>query len=171
MKRSTLQKIVLSGVFAALIFVMTAFLSFPLPGGGYANLGDCFVLLAGLLIGPVYGGIAAAVGSAFADLFAGFGIYAPVTFAIKGIMAAVFALIVGKATAKLGIIRLTLSAVLSEIIMVLGYFLFETLLYGIVGSAVNIAGNSVQGIVGAASAIILSSVLIKTGITKKLSKQ
>ncbi len=142
MKRIALQKMVLSGVFAALIFVMTAFLSFPLPGGGYANLGDCFVLTTGLMIGPIYGGLAAAV----------------------------FALAAGKATAKFGLVRLGLSAVLSEIIMVLGYFLFESFLYGLIGAAANTVGNSVQGLIGAIAAVVLSGVLFKTVITNKIRK-
>ncbi len=170
MKRITLQKIVLSGLFAATVFVATALFPFPLPGGGYANLGDCFVLTAGLLLGPVYGGLAAAVGSLLADLFAGFGIYAPATFVIKGVMALIFALFIGKKSSKVGILRLSLAAVCAEVIMILGYFLFESVLYGIGGAAVNIVGNSAQGLVGAASAIILSEVLFKTKATQKIGK-
>ena len=44
-------KIVLSGLFAAVIFVLTAFVPIPL-GHGYANAGDVFVVLSGVMLGP-----------------------------------------------------------------------------------------------------------------------
>ncbi len=170
MKQNTIQKVVLSGLFAALIFVMTAFLPFPLPGGGYANLGDCFVILAGILLGPLYGGLAAAIGSGFSDLFLGYGIYAPATFVIKGVMALVVALIAGKRPLKFSFVRLTAASLLSEMIMVGGYFLFEIPLYGIGGAAADTIGNSVQGVVGIVASIVLATLLFKTKIIDKISQ-
>ena len=52
----------------ALTFVSTMFIRVPLVLG-YINLGDAFVLLSVFILGPVYGTIAAGVGSALADLF------------------------------------------------------------------------------------------------------
>ncbi len=170
MKQNTIQKLVLSGLFAALIFVMTAFLPFPLPGGGYANLGDCFVILAGLLLGPVYGSLAAAIGSGFSDLFLGYGIYAPATFVIKGLMALTVAVIAGKRPLKFGFFKICLSSLLAEVIMVGGYFLFEIPLYGIMGAAADTLGNSIQAVVGAVSATVLTCVLFKTRIIDLISK-
>ena len=63
-------KIVLSGLFAAVIFVLTAFVPVPL-GHGYANAGDAFVVLSGMMLGPWAGLAAAGVGSAMADLYLG----------------------------------------------------------------------------------------------------
>jgi uncharacterized membrane protein len=170
MKLNTTQKVVLSGLVAALIFVMTAFLPFPLPGGGYANLGDCFVILSGILLGPIYGSLAAAIGSCFSDLFLGFGIYAPATFIIKGVMAFVVSLILGNSSPTFKFGRLILASVLAEIIMIFGYFLFEIPLYGLPGAVADIIGNSVQGVVGAVSAVILITILYKTKIIQKINK-
>ena len=50
-----------------------------------------------------------------------------------------------------------ISGVLAEIIMVLGYFIFEGFLYGFIPSIVNIPVNAVQGIVG----IVIGTILIK----------
>ena len=47
--------------------------------------------------------------------------------------------------------------IIAEIIMVFGYFVFEGFLYGFAPSALNIAGNCLQGVAG----IIVSTLLIK----------
>ena len=60
---------------AALICVATMVIKIPSPLNGYINLGDCIVLLSGWLLSPVYGFMAAGLGSALADLFAGYVTY------------------------------------------------------------------------------------------------
>ena len=72
---------------AALCCVATMIIKIPSPLKGYLNLGDCVVLLSGWLLGPAYGFAAAGIGSALADIFSGYVIYAPATFIIKGLMA------------------------------------------------------------------------------------
>lgn len=57
------------------------------------NLGDCFVLLSGWLLGPWYGAAAAGIGSMLVDLLSGCGHYVPGTLIIKGLDALVAALI------------------------------------------------------------------------------
>lgn len=74
-------KIIMGGLFAALVFIGTL-ISVPMPSYGYINIGDCFVLLSGIALGPV-GFIASGVGAALADLALGYAIYAPATFFIK----------------------------------------------------------------------------------------
>ena len=64
----------------------------PLPYG-YVNAGDIFVLLAGFCLGPLYGGAAAALGCALADLLCGYAIYAPATSVIKFAVAALSVLL------------------------------------------------------------------------------
>ncbi|MBQ3935440.1 MAG: ECF transporter S component, partial [Ruminococcus sp.] len=51
--------LVLAGLFAAIITVSTMMIRIPTPTKGYINLGDCFVNIAGWLLGPLYGGAAA----------------------------------------------------------------------------------------------------------------
>ena len=74
------QKIVMSSLLAALACVATMIIKIPSPLNGYINLGDCVVLLSGWLLPPVYGFVAAGLGSALADIFSGYIIYAPATF-------------------------------------------------------------------------------------------
>ena len=93
MKYENLKKLVLAGVFAALACVATMVIQIPSPMNGYVNLGDCVVLLAGWLLGPVYGFAAAGVGSMLADILSGYAHYAVGTFLIKGVMALVASLL------------------------------------------------------------------------------
>ena len=88
-----MQKLVLAAMFAALGCVATMVIQIPAPTG-YVNLGDAIVLLAGFTLGPAYGFVAGGLGPAMADLLLGYGMYAPGTFVIKGLVA-VIAIIVG----------------------------------------------------------------------------
>ncbi|MGN1050948.1 MAG: ECF transporter S component, partial [Acutalibacteraceae bacterium] len=127
MRNKNIYSLCLSAVFAAVIFVATAFLAFPLFAG-YANFGDCFIILSGVILGPVYGPLASGIGAGLADLFAGYGIYAPATFVIKGLMSlAVYGIYVLLKKKKYSIF---VCGIVAEIIMILGYFIFEVFLYG-----------------------------------------
>ena len=63
MNDKKIRKLVLAALLAALVCVATMVVQIPSPMQGYVNLGDCFVLLSGWLLGPWYGfaaGLAAA---------------------------------------------------------------------------------------------------------------
>ena len=160
-------KIVLSGLFAAIIFVLTAF--FPIPlGHGYANAGDVFVVLSGIMMGPWAGLAAAGVGSAMADLYLGYSVYAPATFVIKGLMAVVACLIFKSLKNKR--LKTAVSYIVCELIMVSGYFLFETIFFGIGVALADVVGNLLQAAFGAAVGITLTSVLMKTRVMNEYMK-
>ncbi|MBR2722409.1 MAG: ECF transporter S component [Clostridia bacterium] len=157
MKTKT-QKAVITALLAALVCVATMVIKIPSPLNGYLNLGDCVVLLSGWILSPFYGFLAAGIGSALADLFSGYAIYAPATFLIKGAMALVAYFGFRLFQKKLGnLVSRILSGTLSEVVMILGYFLFEGILYGFLPSVPNIPANAVQGAAG----LILGIVLIK----------
>ena len=165
--KSTTKKIVISAMFASLICVATMVIKIPSPLHGYINLGDAFVLLAGWCISPLYAFLAAGIGSGLADLLSGYALYAPATFLIKGIMAIIafygFKVINGKANKVIS--RIT-SGVMAEVFMIIGYFLFEGILYGFVPSIVNIPPNAVQGLAGIIIGILLINIFNKYKIFK-----
>ncbi len=157
MKTKT-QKIVMAALLAALTCVATMIIKIPSPLKGYLNLGDSVVLLSGWLLSPLYGFLAAGVGSALADIFSGYVTYAPATLVIKGLMALAACFGFKILNKKLGNLpSRIISGIVAEIIMVLGYFVFEGFLYGFIPSIVNIPANVMQGIAG----IILGTILIK----------
>ena len=86
---SKIKQLTIAALFAALACVATMIIKIPSPLKGYLNIGDCVVLLSGWLLPPFYGFLAAGIGSALADLFSGYMIYAAATFVIKGLMALV----------------------------------------------------------------------------------
>lgn len=160
------KKIVMAALMAALACVATMIIKIPSPLKGYLNLGDCIVLTAGWLLSPTYGFLAAGLGSALADVFSGYVTYAPATFIIKGLMALIAFYGFKLLNKKIGNLpSRIISAIVAEIVMILGYFVFEGFLYGFIPSAVNIPANGVQGIAGLIIGVILIKVFEKSKIT------
>lgn len=172
MKTMKTRDLVLASLFASLVFIGTYFFSFPLPTGiGYIHLGDTFVYLSGALLGPIGGALAAGVGSSLADLMLGYGQYAPVTFVIKGLNA----FIVGSAfksmiKSEVAMVKkitvFIISAALAGTTMVLGYFLYEIVLYQLAGALPGILMNSIQ----AGSSLVFGTILFVTFRSTALSK-
>ena len=167
MSDKKIRKLVISAMMAALTYIATMVIQIPSPMNGYVNLGDCFVLLSGWLLGPWYGGAAAGIGSMLTDLLSGYGHYAPGTFVIKGLDALVAALLfrtMGRtSTAAL------VSGLVGEAIMVAGYFGYAALLLGKgLGAAASIPGNLVQAALGLLIGFLLLKVLQKTRIAEKI---
>lgn len=160
--KSKTFELTLTALFAALACISTMVIQIPTPTDGYVNMGDCFVLLSGYILGPVYGGLAAGIGSMLADIFSGYAYYAPATFIIKGLMA-VCAYFIAKLIVKLmgktsfaNAAATVVAAVIAEIIMISGYFLFAAVFLGAgLGAVSGIPGNLVQ----AAFAIITAPML------------
>lgn len=162
---SKTKTIVLSALMAALACVATMIIKIPSPMKGYLNLGDCVVLAAGWLLPGGYAFFAAALGSALADLFSGYIIYAPATFIIKGVMGLIaFVCLKLKTGGMNKLISQLIGGVLAEITMVAGYFIFEGFLYGFGASVVNVLPNAMQGLAGIIFGILLIKVLEKANL-------
>lgn len=169
MKHQSLLKIVLCAMLAALVCVATMIITVPSPLGGFLNLGDGLVLLSGWLLGPLYGFLAAGLGSALADLFLGYAFYVPGTFLIKGLSALLCALLI-RALGRV-INRRPLSFIgaglVAEIEMVVGYFAYSAIFQGEGwGAIVSVPGNAVQGIAGICVFTVLAAVFEKYRITR-----
>ncbi len=162
---SNTKKIVMAALMAALTCVATMMVQIPSPLKGYLNLGDCVVLTAGWILSPVYGFLAAGLGSALADLFSGYVLYAPATFVIKGCMALIAFYgwkLIHKKIRDLP--SRIISGIAAELMMILGYFVFEGFMYGFALSVVNIPANGVQGMAGLVIGIVLTKLFTKRKI-------
>lgn len=167
MSDKKIRKLVISSMMAALVYIATMLIQIPSPMNGYVNLGDCFVLLSGWLLGPWYGGAAAGIGSMLTDLLSGYGHYAPGTFVIKGLDALVAALLF-RSMGRTSVAALV-SGLIGETIMVTGYFAYAALLLGKgLGAAASIPGNLVQATMGLLIGFLLLKVLQKTRIAEKI---
>lgn len=166
MKSEKLQQLVTAAMFAALCFLGTFIIKIP-TFHGYIHLGDCMVLLSGLLLGPLYGGLAAGIGSMLSDILAGYISYAPGTFLIKLLAASLCAIIFksiqthvksekGRATLSF------LSGIAGGIIVVIGYLFYEYSILGYgAGAFPSIFTNIIQATTGAVLSTILYPVLLK----------
>lgn len=152
-----IRKLTFSALFAAIVCLATAVFPLPLPFG-YVNMGDAFILLGAAVLGPVYGAVSGGIGAALADLFLGYGIYAPATFVIKALMAlmlcGVLRLLRNSSVPRL--IKGLLGSVCAEVVMVLGYFAYECILYGAAGALATVFGNLVQGCFGVIAFSVLN---------------
>jgi uncharacterized membrane protein len=172
MKRKTgssdqgLTRTALVAALAALAAFGTLLIRVPIPATtGYFNIGDIFVILAGLWLGPIGGLIVGAVGPTIADAI-GFPQFILATSVTKGLEGLIVGLIGGRQDAPLG--RKAAAAVAGAVTIVAGYFVFEAFIYPALGKSipffavtdigaalVEILPNSVQGVIGAAGGLAL----------------
>ncbi len=87
-KEISVEKIALTGLFAALSYVVFTFLQIKisLPGGDATSihLGNAVCVLGALMLGGVYGGLGGAIGMTIGDLLDPiYIVYAPKTFILK----------------------------------------------------------------------------------------
>ena len=163
-------------MFAALILMATYVFKIPTPAVGYIHVGDGFVLLAGIFLGPGLGGLAAGIGSGLSDLIGGYPVWVPGTFVIKFLTALIAAILyrflnqkIRKTKLAVSIPAVVISGIVGEIVMIFGYFLYNILIISLTNgsfsgtglasavtlSVTEIPFNVIQGVVG----IVLASLL------------
>lgn len=106
--QSNIRRLIFASMMAAVVYVASAFLQLSIPtaiGTTRIHLGNVMCLLSGMLLGPVYGGVAAGVGSMLFDLTSPVYISsAPFTFIFKFAMAWLCGKIVKKRPGQFGFI-------------------------------------------------------------------
>ncbi|MGN0624079.1 MAG: TIGR04002 family protein [Oscillospiraceae bacterium] len=115
-----IKLLAVSGLFAALIYVVTAYIHIP-TGVGYTHPGDGLIYLAASILPLPYAVAASAIGGALADGLTGFAIWMPATIVIK----AVTALFFSNKKEKIISVRNIIGIIPSLILCVVGYSLYE----------------------------------------------
>lgn len=161
MRSKRVKKVVMCALFSAMICIATIVIQIPMPFAGYINMGDCVVLLAAFLLGPLYGAVAGGIGSALADVIVGYAQYMPATLIIKAVMALLAAVIYKKMKNK--DIAAVAGGVVAETLMIAGYFGYTAVIMGNgISALATVPGNSIQAIAGICVAFILQkSILMK----------
>lgn len=124
-KYFTVRNIALTGILAAIIFVLTKFISIPIPsplGKTALSVGNAMCILSALLFGPITGGLAAGIGNALVDLSDP--AWAPefwITFINKFLMAYVAGLVMYKLKPGSKEIRVWLAGLLGSLTYCLLY--------------------------------------------------
>ena len=149
--KTSTRQLTLAALFMALTTVATMVIHIPVPATqGFVNVGDSFVLLSGLLFSHYYGALIGGVGSALADLFLGYTIFAPVTLIVKAIEALLASYIDRGNT-----VSRVIAVIVGVIWMVFGYFIFEVFMFDLPVALSAVIPNSIQGIVSAGLALLL----------------
>lgn len=168
------KKLVMAALFAALTYVATSLIKIPTPGtGGYIHPGDAIVILSGIFLGPVYGGLSAAIGSMLSDLLGGYMNYVPITFVIKGLVAMasyyIFHFIM-KISKKM-ILAMISCGIIATILVAGGYFICEIPMYGLGGAMASIPANLIQGCAGLVISTFLMSLLYQVPDIKTITAE
>ena len=87
--KTSVKELCKAGLFAAIIFVTTAYLHIP-SHTGYTHVGDAFIYLAACFLSPTYAIAAGVIGAVLADCLSGYAIWVPATAVIKGLTAVCF---------------------------------------------------------------------------------
>lgn len=165
-----IRRMVLTGFFAALIYVFTAYLHIP-TGAGYTHAGDGLIYLAASVLPIPYAAAAGVIGGALADGLTGFAVWMPATIVIKAVTALFFT----NKKEKILNLRNYLAVIPSLILCVVGYSLYEgVVITGELSSAALIAAFTqtpsyfIQ--VGASAALYIAAgiALDKIGFKKKV---
>ena len=183
-----IRKLVFSGIFAALTYIVFTFLSIPIPtiAGDKVtvHLGNAFCVVGALILGSVYGGAGGALGLTIADLMDPvYIVQAPITFVIKFLMG----VLVGAIAHKMGhittekdtakVVRWTVAAVVAGLLFnavfdpTIRYF-YKILILGKpaaeVTFAINLGVTAINSVVSAFVAtglyLALRTPLKKTGL-------
>ncbi|MCS7172622.1 MAG: ECF transporter S component [Armatimonadetes bacterium] len=147
------RHLTLGGLSVALVAVATLVIRIPVPATqGYINLGETMVYLTALLLGPVSGAVAGGVGSALADLLAGYTAFAPFTLVIKGIEGGLCGWLAwrvfrwGEGKGGRWLVGGVVASGVAGVWMVLGYYVTEAYLMGLGpgAAAAEVPGNLFQ---------------------------
>ena len=146
--RNRTLKIVTTGIFAAMIAAMTAYICHIPYGanGGYIHFGDVLIYLAAVFLPRPYALAAAAIGGGLADLLTA-PVWMPATVIIKMLIVLPFS----EKSGKLLSARNMAAPVIALVISAAGYHLAEGLLFGsfaaplmsLAGSLIHSGGSAV----------------------------
>ncbi len=169
-----IRLIALSGMFAAMITVMTTFIRIPASHNGYTHAGDSMIYLAAMVLPAPFAAAASSVGGFMADILAGAPEWAFATAIIKAINTLPF-IAVRYYLKKLGrdnrIISPYSIAMLipTSLVTIVGYYIAEGLMFGFEASLVTtLITGWLQPTAGAAVFILVGGALDGIGFKSKI---
>lgn len=185
MKNERLQKIVFTGVMAALSYVVFTFLQIKitLPGGDATSihLGNAVCVLGALLLGGLYGGLGGAIGMTIGDLLDPvYIVYAPKTFILKlciGLITGLIAHKLGHITTETDtkkVLKWTILAAIGGLLFnvifdpLVGYF-YKLIILGKPAAELTLAWNVASTSINAVTSTIVS-VLVYMSLRPALKK-
>ena len=164
MKKNNTKLICITGIFSALVFVITAYLHIP-TYNGYVHCGDGVIFIAASILPMPYSIVVGVLGAMLADLLTGFAIWAPGSMIIKGLLALLFTCKSNKILTKRNLVMLLPAALISAA----GYCLYEALITGsFIASLSGIPGSIIQAVASSILFVVAGLAMDKYNIKKKL---
>lgn len=154
----------ITGVFTALVFVVTAYLHIP-TNNGYIHVGDGLIYLAACLLPWPYAMAVGAGGAFLADCLTGFAVWAPGSVIIKALTVLFFT----RKEDKVINLRNSLALLPATIMCVGGYYLYESLIYSnfvspLAGIPASLTQSAASAIVYVAIGLAIDKIKIKSKI-------
>lgn len=150
MKTFSAKKITITALAIAIVCIATAVIQIPIPLG-YMHFGNICILLCSFLFPWDIGLLAGGIGSAMSDLFTGYPQWIFPTLLIKGLMGFAASKIAhsGKQPVSIRSARTLLASITAILIMIAGYTVAGTILYGnVITGLAQIPGLTLEGIIG-----------------------
>ena len=162
MKRKQIKLMCISGIFTALVYVVTAYLHIP-TYNGYVHMGDGFIFLAACLLPMPYAVFVGAVGAMLADVLSGFAVWAPGSMVIKALAAMLFTCKGKKILTSRNLWMLIPAAIIS----VAGYYFYEVLITGsFAASLAGIPGSILQAVASSIVFAVTAAAMDKFNVKK-----
>jgi uncharacterized membrane protein len=152
-----IRTIALMGVLTAGSALLTIYFMVPYAVG-YFNLGDVLVLSFGIVFTPVLS-LLAGIGPMIGDYALGYGLFAPFTLVIKGLEAFIVALIYFRLPKNIRFLAFLLGGLFMAFAYGFAYVFTEGGQWG--AFFTYILPDSIQGVVSATLAYLLSPILLK----------
>lgn len=164
MKSKKITLMCLTGVFTALVFVVTAYLHIP-TNNGYIHVGDGLIYLAACLLPWPYAMVVGAGGAFLADCLTGFAVWAPGSVIIKALTVLFFT----RKEDKVINLRNSLALLPATLMCVGGYYLYEALLYSnFVSPLAGIPASLTQSLASAVVFVAIGLAIDKMKIKSKI---
>lgn len=162
MKNQKLKNMCLAAVFAAAVFLFTAYFHVP-SHTGYTHVGDGFIYLAACLLPWPYAVFVGAGGAVLADCLTGFAMWAPGSAVIKAVTVLCFS----SKTRRMVSARNLVALIPAAAICSGGYYLYESLITGnFVAPLAGIPGYITQSVLSSVLFVLLGAALDKLNVKK-----
>ncbi len=165
-KKNKIYTLTLSGVFAALITIFTAYIGHIPVGvnGGYIHFGDGLIYLAATILPLPYAMLAGAIGGGLADLLT-----APAWTLATVIIKALIVIPFSNKTLRIVSKRNIAAPVIAYFISATGYYIAEALLFGAKAATfTSFTGSFVQSLGSMIFFLMLGTTLDKLGFKARM---
>ncbi len=165
-KRSNIHNLALSGIFAALITIFTAYIGHIPVGinGGYIHFGDGLIYLAATILPMPYAMLSGAVGGGMADLLT-----APAWTLATVIIKALIVIPFTNRSIRIVSKRNLVAPVISYFISASGYYIAEALLFGTKAALLtSFSGSFVQSFGSMIFFLMLGTTLDRVGFKARM---